>query len=206
MAPGAWRPWFTIKDRELLKLATNFRSIRQQTEYPHIHHPSDGLFNLAYSHRLETNHDKDNQNQPTADIKGSGDLSDELPRHFAILDELISEMRQRTPDRAAVRAVKKLLSEDAGILSRELIEWRERAANLHFGPSRPIRVITGPVPSAQQPPRDTPAAAQPGPTRTAPSTGPAAPENLQLGEADDRWPELKRPTKAPCPTATPDLP
>jgi hypothetical protein len=211
LAPGAWRPWFTIEDRELLQLAIKVREIRHLQQYPAARFPPDELFQIAYSHRFESSHEKNQKGQVIATTASTpADAPNELPGHFALLDDIITEMRQRKPNAAAVRGAAKALDEHIHTLDRELTAWRERAGNLHFRFARPVRVVAGPIPQPRPAEPVTPASAALRPVGKTPPIAPINAPDHQSGGSDDRGFELKpqkkpskRPDKRPPP---PDLP
>lgn len=181
--PGALRPWFTLDDRELLRLAIKVRADGQRQQFPAIHFPADGIFELAHIGRYE----QAQEETPRVETNPQtlADSPAELSRHFAELDDIIVEMRRRKPDAAAIRRGKELHAESARIIAAELTEWRERAGQLHFRFSRPTRAVAGPFSIQPEAGPDTPTPAAPGPAGTIAPAAPPPPPDQRHGGTDD---------------------
>lgn len=198
LRPGAWRPWFTIDDRELLELATKYRTYRHLNQYP-VMAPPHAFQDLFFTNQLAPIHEKTNQTSVTATIaKAPTDSPEQLSGNLALIDVAIAAMRQRERNTAAIRRADKELKESFENIERELTEWRKRARNLHFGLSRPIRNVAKPIPGPGAAEPDSPAAPVAGPSQTTP---PIAQNPAPVNEprrADDSGP-LSRPKKTKTP-------
>jgi hypothetical protein len=185
---GECRPWFTLADRELLQLAIELRADVHRLNYPAIAYPIEEIFPIAFGARSETTHEKDAQLPQSTTPRAS---AEESSQPFADLAELLAEIRERKSHAAAVRRDREKLGKLVRIIDDELTEWQLRARNLHFRRKRPIRVVAGPIPPANEPAlHNTPTPPKPGPVGPTPAITPHSASNHQSSGADDGWPDL----------------